>query len=253
MTSDGHIDDRAGGLASLPASDPERQAAYLHARSCVRCAAALKQGEAMFESLGEIASGPEPPQGILQGTAGRIESELSNPPVPWRSLSAVLVVLWLALVSLAKRRAGDGASWWEALGVIVIAVIALGTAQRLRGRSGLLAIGASGLLVALAWAQGPLAPLLGIECFLTEVATAGLSIAAVLWAFARGGWTRARAPLATIAAVGAIVGQAALHLTCPERTAGPHLFVFHFMAVVVAALAGASIVRYLDRATRVTN
>ena len=48
---------------------------------------------------------------------------------------------------------------------------------------------------------------------------------------------------AAVATAGALAGQAALHLTCPVRTAGEHLFVFHTGGILLAALVGALVAR----------
>ena len=46
---------------------------------------------------------------------------------------------------------------------------------------------------------------------------------------------------AAVAAAGALAAQAALHITCPSRTAMAHLLVFHTGGVLLAAMIGAMI------------
>jgi hypothetical protein len=50
---------------------------------------------------------------------------------------------------------------------------------------------------------------------------------------------------ASFAAAGALAGQAALDLTCPDRSGTPHLVLFHLAGVLLAALLGAFVGRSL--------
>jgi hypothetical protein len=84
----------------------------------------------------------------------------------------------------------------------------------------------------------------GVHCLALELFAAAWPLAAL--AAARGissstsGWTTA-----ALASAGALAGQAALHLTCPERSAAPHLLAFHLGGVVLAAVAGWAVPRAL--------
>jgi hypothetical protein len=89
----------------------------------------------------------------------------------------------------------------------------------------------------LAGRDGGLHAMLGLHCVLFEFLGAALPLGLVLAASRR--WTRA-APTVTaaVAAAGALAGQGALHLACPEHAALPHLLAFHSGAVLLAAFAG---------------
>lgn len=101
---------------------------------------------------------------------------------------------------------------------------------------------------ALSGARGPLAPALGAECLATELATAGLVVAAA-WFALRGGTTvPATAAMAGAAGAGALAGDAALQLTCSAHGSAPHLLLFHVGGIVLALGVGATLWRRRERA-----
>jgi len=232
-----HILESAAGLAALPLDDPERANAYAHARECAQCARALHQAERLLAMLDAVPQAPAPPPPTLRSIAGPILVRLSALVVPARLLSAVLVATWLALVFMAKRRAGGGLAWVESAALVGVALACLASLRRIGSLAAWLAFGASALLAALAWGDGPLAPRMGVACLLTELGAAAIPIAIVVRAFIRRRSTRPTLGLVVVAAAGALVGQAALHLTCPDRNAGLHVLAFHLGGVALAAAA----------------
>src|SRR5262249_50913859 len=101
----------------------------------------------------------------------------------------------------------------------------------------------SGIFSALMGSAGMLAPAIGIKCVLIELIAASLPLASTAFLVvtrrvAGGPWLFSAA-----AALGGLAGHPGIHLTCPARTASPHLFAFHTGGVVLAAMVGFAVSR----------
>jgi hypothetical protein len=68
--------------------------------------------------------------------------------------------------------------------------------------------------------------------------SAALPLAALMSMTRRASFASSPQTAAAIAAAGALLGQAALHLTCQAHDQRSHLWVFHTGALVVAIMAG---------------
>jgi len=235
-----HVGDRALGLAALPPADVEREAAYAHARACPECTAALEQAEKMLARLDTVVASPAPPPGVLGRTASLILDDLGTRSFRSSLLSGLLMATWLVLVLLAKKRAPGSLVLLESGLFMALAVACIGAVRHLGWGAALGAIGASATLVALAFDDGDLAPRVGRACLLLELGAAVPPFALSARLLAARGAARPPAVLFVAAAAGALAAQAALHVTCPVRTSGGHLVVFHFGGVVLAALAAAA-------------
>src|SRR5262249_3029891 len=126
-----HISEIAAGLASLPASDPERAIAYVHARECRDCALALQQGEQLMARLDAVSAPPEPQAPVRHAIAARILARLAALVVPARLLSVALVAVWLTLVFTAKHRAGGTPSWIESAALLAVAAGCVALVRRI--------------------------------------------------------------------------------------------------------------------------
>ncbi len=242
-----HIEENAAGLASLPADDPERVAAYDHARECPDCARLLGQAARMLAALDALPPAPVPPPPALRAVRQPILARLAALSLPTRLLSGVLVALWIVLVAMAKHRAGGAVAWIESAALATTALGVLALLRRFGSGTAMVAFGASALLTALAWGDGPLAPRVGLACLLTELGAALLPFLIVLRTLAKRRSINPTPALAVATAAGALVGQAALHLTCPDRTAGLHVLAFHCGGVALAALLALGVGRRLAR------
>jgi hypothetical protein len=247
MTATAHILESAPGLASLPPEDPERVAAYAHARGCAECATALREAEGLLAALDDVPPAPAPAARTLRAIAEPILVRLSALAVPTRWLSGVLVCLWLVLVVLAKHRAGGAVAWVESGALAATAVACLVLFRRLGSTAVGLVMGASVVMAAIAWEDGPPARTVAMACLLTELGAALVPLAIVARAFVKRRSARPTAALVLAAAAGALVAQAALHLTCPGRHAGAHLLVSHCGGVAVAALLALLAGRFVVR------
>lgn len=247
MTEAHLSDEDVPGLAALAAGDPERDAAYAHASACPRCARALDRSQVMLGLLDALPPPPAPPAMVMQRIAGPILDQLAARVVPWRVLAGLLAAIWLSLVLLAKHRAGGSLAWAESLVLVAVAVTCVGAARRVGGTAILLVLGVSALFVAISIEGGALAPHKGMACLLTEVGAAVLPFFVAARVLAARGRAHSPVPLVVAAGGGALVAQAALHLTCPERTAGLHLAVFHLGGVALALAAAALAARLLVR------
>jgi len=238
VTESAHILENAPGLAALPPDDSERVAAYAHAHDCGQCARALHQGERLLAALDTVPSTATPPPKRLRAIARPILARLSALVVPARLLSTVMVGLWLVLVFAAKRRTGGSTAWIESAALVSAALACLAWLRRIGPIAAWLVFGASALMAALVWGDEPFAPGKGVACVLTELAAAAVPTAILVRAFIRRRSMRPTLALVVVSAAGALVGQAALLLTCPDRTSGLHVLAFHCGGVALAA-AGA--------------
>jgi hypothetical protein len=241
----------APGLAALPPDDPERAAAFAHAEGCPGCTRALHEAERLQAVLAAFAPparrggarAPEP------WAATSPEADLAQAPVlraleaelvherrrrsAWAGLAAAAATV--ALVALARHRGGSGLDWTLA-GLLAVAGAALAAlAARLPWGALAGAAVAAGAAVVCAGHAGPAEVGTGVHCLLTELACAGVVLAAG-WLALRGGTTRpARVALAAAAAAGALAGAAGLQVACSAHEIGLHLLAFHAGGVVLAA------------------
>ena len=244
MTLCDRIDLRSMALASLPPADPARVAAEAHARACPRCARSLRQGKRLL-GLVEAELRPAPSAEALRraerSVLAQMEREATSTMVRARLLGAAGALLaFAALVVAARELRHDPASWVVALAAASLAAFLAALAPS-GFRTTVGALGASVGLALLASSSGGLFSAIGIKCLAFELACAILPFG--LFAAARGAVPRPTSPAATAALAGAaaLAGQAALHLSCPVRSALPHLFTFHLGGVVLAALVGAGL------------
>ena len=245
MMETAHIQESAVGLASLPPDHPERVSAFAHARDCPECALALRRAESLLAKLDAVPPAPAPPPRALRAISRPILARLAAAVVPTGLLSVVLLSLWIVLVMMAKRRATGGAAWGESISLVAAALVCLGLLRRLGSVAVGLAFGASALITALAWSDGPLGPRHGVVCLLTEVGAAAVPLVILVRTFLKRRSANPSLSLVLAATTGALIGQAALRLTCPDRTAGLHVLLFHNGGLVVAAQMAILVARLL--------
>jgi hypothetical protein len=224
----------AGGVAALPAGDPEREAFLSHARDCPGCMEAFREGEKLSAALSAVRV-PPPSPAALRRASEEILADLRPPHWPLRAAAALAA--FAIPVLFAHHRD------WEGL---VAALLALALATALSATAGLFRAGAWVALAAAAGFavaeggvpgmpghEGALASRVGIDCIAIELLGGAIAASAVLLRLGpRNG------SLAASAAAGALAAQAALHLTCSMSTHAPHLWVFHVGGVLAAALLG---------------
>ena len=244
-----HIADKAGFLASLSADDPERMLAEEHVRSCGMCRDAFDEGRRLMALLAEAAPLPALSAATIERAALAIEAENSGERqarrvLGWATATSVLSAFAIQIaVGTGLARDGNGTS-------VALTVLALALVGALFARANRRLVVAALLLLAglFAYSAGTapmLAPKEGLVCTLYE-----LGAAALAWFVAKRlmSWRGVRLNSwhgAALAAAGALSSGAAQHLTCPVSHAGPHLLVFHFGGVVIAAMLGAGGALYL--------
>lgn len=245
MTACERLRPQAAGIAALAADDPERREYLAHAEGCADCLRALRQAEQMLRLL-DTAQPPAPRLPALRRASQQIVSELT-----WLSRqpavrAAAVALGWMLLVFLARERATEG--WAASIALAGAAALIAAFLGALPAAAGAIALAAG--FAAFSTRSQDLAPGNGALCFLIVQAGAVVPLAAVFWLARK---TGAGAPRALVAAVvaGALAGEAALHLTCPARNSGGHLWAFHFSGVAVAALLALAWSRLTaDRAAR---
>jgi hypothetical protein len=240
MTECDRIRAEAPGLASLRSDDPERMSAMSHARGCAACARALREGERLQSLL--VAAEVEPlPVAALERASQAIGAQLRREARRRvvASLAAVSVAV-LVFIAFGRARSHSLGDWALAAVLWAIAVAVAAAVSRRPLLVATLSVLASATAALISGAPGPLAPALGIECVVTELASSAL-VAGAVWFTARAAATSpARSAIIAAACAGALAGDAALQVTCAAHTAVPHLLAFHVGGILLAA-AGATL------------
>jgi hypothetical protein len=243
MTTCEQIQADAAGLAALAPDDPERVAAFAHARTCPACALALGEGVALFGLLELATPAPALHPEVLARAAAEIRRELGPPATArWRQATAVVLAggaAWLVALAGGRRLIGAPAA---PSAIALAAVAAVAAALAITLWSPLLAALPLASLIgsALSGGPGPIDPLHGLRCMGVELATAILPLAATFWLARRGAIQRPALALATAGAAGALMGQAALEVTCRAVHSHGHLVAFHSGGVLLALVLGAA-------------
>jgi hypothetical protein len=241
----------APGLAALPPDDPERVAAWAHAKDCPGCARALEEAERL-QALVAAWEPPPLPAGALERASHAIVAELRREARrrTMASIAAVCASL-AAFVGLARDRSRSVEDWvWAA--VLGALAVALAAAARRRALLVITAAVMAAVTAAVAaGGPGPLAVDVGLHCLAAEIASAAVVVGAA-WLALRGGTTSpARSAVAAAAAAGALAGDAALQVTCAARDAIPHLLAFHVGGVLLAVVGASLVWRARRRAAAV--
>jgi len=244
-----HFDDMAAGIASLPEDDPERAGARLHAATCPRCANALREAEQLMMLLDEAPPLEAPSPETLDRVARAVLAQMDAAPKfavvagevrarrAWVVPVPALAAAWAVLLLLARSQATDTENWMVSAVVLLCALGLVALALRTGTVALVLALGASlGLSFGTGNSDG-FELLHGVKCVVTELVAAAAPYAALFFTVMRGQAVSVRS-CAAVAAAGALGGQAALHITCPELAHTPHLIATHVAGVVLAALLG---------------
>jgi hypothetical protein len=253
MTDCERITAEAAGLASLPADDPERIAAFAHARTCPACARALAEGAALMSllELGAPAAAPAPE--AISRAAAEIRRDLQRRPgsaaKATTAVALAVAAAWLVALASGRKWLGHGGA---AASVLVAAVAALTTAGAMAVWSPLLgALPLASFVASIAGGTGgPLQAGIGVRCFGMELAVAAVPLVVAYLFARRRTLEHASRMMAAAAAGGALAGQAALEITCHAARTHAHLLAFHTGAVVVALLAGSLLGTRLRPAAR---
>jgi hypothetical protein len=151
---------------------------------------------------------------------------------------AVVLLTGVAAVlsALASRwHAPWGPLWFEA-GVTAAAACALVKVALRRTRFAAAAAVLAACVLSVLAGSGPEPAIAQVRCSIHELVTAALPVFALL----RWGGSVSRGQLLGVAGAGALAGDAALLVACPDATAFLHVIVFHVGGVVVTlALAAA--------------
>src|SRR5260370_20277573 len=250
-----HVRQQALAFVALARGERELTEAWEHARTCARCATALHEGERMLALVdAELAPSPPSSEALLRAMrAVELELELELDGRLARSLQTARMAVAVATISAGAALAGPFARhhYLDASSAALAAVAAwtaavlawLGVGRR-TAVAALAACAVSLVVAAMASGSIGLFAAVGVHCLALERFTAAWPLAALAAAgglsSSTSGWTTA-----ALASAGALAGQGALHLTCPERSATPHLLAFHLGGVVLAAVAGWAVPRAL--------
>lgn len=245
------IQGRAAYLAALPETDPERELAFEHARGCAACAEALAEGQRTIALIDGLPPLPQPTELALKRASEPILWELDARRLTDARLRLGTAVIWAGSIvagwsvalALAKHRADDRASWFWSAVILFASVFGIGGILRLDALATAAAVAISGIFSSMLGREGMLFPAIGIKCVLIELIAASLPLATTAFLVVRRRVAADAWRFSAAAALGALAGQAALHLTCPVSDARPHLVTFHIGGVFLAALMGLAVSR----------
>jgi len=140
----------------------------------------------------------------------------------------------IAGVALARQTAPWGMPWILA-GVLTVLACALVPLTRSKGLLVAAAAAGAAALPTLLMQQSASMWMMQVPCVVHEVATAAVAVAALfIWHQDRG--SRSPSSAAGVAALGALAGDASLHVACPSASSFAHVLVFHVGGIVVAAV-----------------
>jgi len=239
MTQSDHIEEHAAGIASLPTSDPERIAAEAHAATCARCAAALQESARLIELIDEAVM-PTFATDMLQRAQAdawqRIRRHERRALLTTTTSTASVLLSFCIALPIARQHTFELNRWLAALAVMASALLFAAVAGRARWLSLGLSFGTSILVASLAGSQDGVAMLHGLRCIGVELTAAIIPYATLALGVLRTAETGQAAYFAAVSVSGALAGQAALLITCPEHAHAPHQFLSHVTGVVLAAL-----------------
>jgi hypothetical protein len=246
------IQARAAYLSALPEGDPERVLANEHARTCPECAKALAEGARILALIDGLPAPAAPTEQALQRASEPIRQELEAARAlrtRWPgsriglALASSVVSAWIIAVALTKHPARDRMSRFWSVAVLSASVLGIAGILQFDAAAAATAVALSGIFSAVVGSGGDLAPSAGLHCILAELFAAALPLATTAFLVKTGRAANQVGRFVAAAAFGALSGHAALHLSCPVRTASPHLWVFHTGGVLLAALVGLAISR----------
>jgi hypothetical protein len=241
------IQEAAAGLAALPADDPERAAAWAHARACPACARLVHESERLQALLADVRPAPLP--AAVRARISGLVSELRSGDrrrVAWSAAAAC--AMSLLLVVSARQRSAAARDWVLAALLCCAAAVLVALTRRLSLSVAAGAVAASALAAGVSGRGGSFAADQGLHCAALEIASACAVVAAGWLAARRGLTTIGRGFVVGTAAAGALAGDAALHVTCRALASLPHLLLFHLGGIALAALLAAGACRVAARA-----
>jgi len=254
------VREQAVGLASLHPDDPERVRAFAHAATCLGCAAALNEGQAVLALLdGALQVEPLGSEALLR-TKQRIRREGPTKPIEDGSILArpsprppfvgaggvtfvglLLLTEW-ALMTFKHWRDGAEVFFSAALAVTAAAVAGM-SLRRQSGAATLIPLPVLSLAVALLSLEGTSNAeiAMGLKCAMEVVAASAAPLVLVLALASRGRAPRPDVAVAAVAGGGALIGQAALRIGCHAQRSATHVVLFHSLPVVVMVVLGFAI------------
>jgi predicted anti-sigma-YlaC factor YlaD len=241
------IQSRAVYLVALASSEPERLAASAHVQACAACRKALQEGAQLISLLDAIPLPAAPSVEVLARASSTILAELDasakksrGSVAPWLGASIFISCLGFSLVS---PNPGIALWPWALAGVLLLSLLS-GLLTRAWWGLGLF-IGGSVLLSVSH--SGPVPTQgAGLFCLWIEQSMALLPIITSLYLVAKGHTPGGGAYFAGAAAAGALAGQAAMLLACPNNNIA-HLLLAHTGGVLFAAALGALISKLWSR------
>jgi hypothetical protein len=236
---------REGGLSPWRALRVQR-----HLVLCPECRTYAAQLEASAGAAQLLANEPLDPAHEAQAMSAFRAWQKRRGDLPHEGRSHVLatpghrrVIAAIALASitgvvLSRYHAPFGAAWIGA-GVITMLACALVPFTRTRGLVVVALALASAALPLLFTRQEALTWLPHLPCVVHEIAVAAVAVTALaIWHKDRA--SRSPSSAAGVAALGALAGDASLHIACPSTHELWHVLVFHVGGVAVAAALAAT-------------
>ena len=228
-------------LLSLPSEDPQRQEGMAHAEGCERCTLEARGTQRMLGAFDALSVSP-PSATALRRAAAPILEDMARSAEKRRRFATVVaagasLVGFALLVGLAQERASGVAKWQIAVGFALVAAACTASAVLFRAKALWAILPVSAAMAAVLGSTHALDVDAAVRCALCEGIGASLPLAALSYLMLRRPFSLGPSGAAAAAAGGALVGQAALVLTCPSHGL-EHLMLFHAGTVALAAVLG---------------
>jgi len=237
---------REGGLNPLRALRVQR-----HLVLCPECRTYAIQLEASAQAAQLLSIEPLDPAHEAQAMSAFRAWQKRRADLPSQNRAHVLatpghgrVIAAVALASIAgvvisPHHAPFGLAWILA-SVLMLLACALVPLTRSRGLAIAAIAVASAALPLFFTQQQALTWLPHLPCVVHELATAAIAVTA-LWIWHKDRASRSPSTAAGIAALGALAGDASLHIACASATSFMHVLVFHVGGIVAAAAVAGTV------------
>jgi hypothetical protein len=228
-------------LLSLEENESDRRLAVAHAEGCPPCDADRRAAALLLLELSRLPPLSAPTPEALRRAASGVWRALaiersSRQRVTWAAGLAGALAFGLLVATLHPQAGGP---WGAALILLGAAVLTPFLVSAFRGWG--LALAGLSVPFALSRATSTETDLTGgLTCLTAEALAAALPVAMLVFMARRRGLGFGGVTFAGVAAGGALAGQAALLLSCPNRELG-HLLIFHAGVVLLAASMGAAV------------
>jgi len=233
-----HLDDAIWDIVRLSRTDPERIAAYEHATNCEPCRVQLREAEELHALLDRVDI-PLLSVLALEQAKKAVLARVAKEATSVANLSLVCGVVVFSLILFTARHVlRDPQLWLQGLGLFFAAMMLFAFAKNHLQWVGISNLALSMVFVAMT--AHPAGPSVNhaFSCMMTELLAAVFPMVVMIGFVVRRHQNLPQSSFIAAATLGAVVGQAGLHVTCPLSLMHAHAWHSHVMGVAIATMIG---------------